>query len=81
MESAGFYLEIAIVVVAALYFCTPKIPKGAPNGPRRLPIIGNLLALGSDPPPALLKIAKQYDIVYNLIFSPRLFGRRFFMLV
>jgi hypothetical protein len=52
-------LGITVLLAATLYLWTPKIPKGIPKGPRRLPIIGNVLALGLDPPTSLQKIAKK----------------------
>ena len=60
------WILLLVILAIVLYKNTEGIPEGAPPGPTRLPVIGNLHLLGSDPVQALMRIAKNYSEVINL---------------
>ncbi|XP_021956777.1 cytochrome P450 2J3 [Folsomia candida] len=63
--------EILVVIAAITYFyfwCTRK-PPNFPPGPRRLPLLGNLHQLGSEPHKAFMKMQKEYGDMFSIYFG------------
>ena len=66
-----FFVLILIAFPCFLIFGSHKPTNGYPPGPWGLPIVGNLLQLGSSPHIALTKMSKIYGNVFSVKFGSR----------
>ena len=53
----------------AMYLGRPSSSKNLPPGPTPLPILGNLLSLGTSPHVALQKLAEKYGPIMTVYFG------------
>ena len=65
------FVLILIAFLCFLIFGSHKPTNGYPPGPWGLPIVGNLLQLGSSPHIALTKMSKIYGNVFSVKFGSR----------
>ncbi|XP_051123102.1 cytochrome P450 76T24-like [Andrographis paniculata] len=69
VECIILFLAIAWIVVVAL--TGARKPSGLPPGPHRVPVIGNILELGSKPHRSLATLAGKYGPVMSLKLGTR----------
>ena len=62
-------LAVLLVSAALAMYLRPSSSKNLPPGPAPLPVLGNLLSLGTSPHLALQKLAEKYGSVMMVYFG------------
>ena len=62
-------LAVLLISTALAIYLRPSSSKNLPPGPTPLPILGNLLSLGTKPHVALQKLAEKYGPVMTVYFG------------
>lgn len=72
-EYCDFTTLLAVIFVTLILFAYPRRPKGIPDGPCLVPVLGNLFSLASrDPMTAFGKLRSKYGDVYGIFIGREL---------